>query len=83
MYDVIEVDEPVHGSSGNVKAAKNGKLHLMVKQIDGNEIECTLWLVKNYEKASGNLFSLTCTLSQGAKVSSGSVKNSVLDIGHG
>ena len=42
MYDITEIDEPVQGSSSNMKVTKKGKLHLRVNQIDGSEIEHTL-----------------------------------------
>ena len=56
---------------------------MRVKQIDGHEIEQMLWPADYCEKARANLFSLTCKLSQGAKMSSNKTKNIELDISDG
>ena len=66
-----------------MKATKRGKLHLKVKKIGVSEIEHSLWPLKYCEKARANLFSLTCKLLQGAKMSSYSMKDIGLDTSEG
>ena len=58
---------------------KKGKLNLKLKQIDGSEVEHTLWSAKYCKKSRVNLFSLSCKVSQGSKMSSDSMKNMVFD----
>ena len=70
MYDIIYIDELIHGSSSIMPAMKKGKLHVNVHQVDGTEQVHTLWPVKFCFKAGANLFSLTCEFLQGNKISS-------------
>ena len=58
MHDITNIGESVQGSSGEMKATKNGRLHVNVRQIDGSEILHTLWPVKYFERESANYFSL-------------------------
>ena len=67
---IMDINELIQGSSRNMSAMKKGKLHVKVLQVDGPEWAHTLWPVKFCLRASMNLFSLTCKLSQGNKISS-------------
>ena len=62
MYDIIDIDESIQGSSGIMPATKKGKLHVTVCQVNGEQVH-TLWPVKFCPSAGANLFSLTCELS--------------------
>ena len=64
MYDITDINKSVQGISGNMKTTKQGKFHVKVQQVDGNEIVHTPWLVKYYERADTNLFYLNCGFSQ-------------------
>ena len=61
MYDVIEIDELVQGSSGIMPATKKGKLRVTVQQVNRQEQVHTLWPVKF--TVGVDFFSLTCELS--------------------
>ena len=71
MYDIIEIDEPV-------AQVILMELHLKVKQI-GLKLITLYSMLNTVRKGRENLFSLTCNLSQGVKMSSDDMKNIVLD----
>ena len=54
----------------NMPATRKDKLCLNVWQVDGTEQVHILWPMKFCPKAGVNLFSLTCELLQGTKISS-------------
>ena len=79
LYDIINIIESIKGSSGIMPAMKKGKLQVMVCQVNGEEQSHTLWPVKFCPTAGANLFSLTCELSQGNKISSDQFNNIVIN----
>ena len=79
MYDVIDIDESIQGSSGIMPAMKKGKLQVTVHQVNGNEKVHTLRPVKFCPMASANLFSFTCKLSQGNMISSNKLNNIMIN----
>jgi len=83
MFDVIEIQESIQGSSGTMLATKKGKLRVTVRQVNGLEQVHTLWPVKFCPSAGANLFSLTCKLLQGNKISSDEVNNIVVTTPNG
>ena len=70
MYDVIDINKSIQGSSGIMPATKKGKLHITVCQVNGQEQVHTLCPLKFCPSTGVNLFSLTCKISQGNKISS-------------
>ena len=64
MYEVIDIDELIQGSSGIMPAMKKGKLQVMVPQMNGDEQVHTLWPVKFCPLAGANFFH-SCTNSRG------------------
>ena len=70
LFDVIDINESIQGSSGVMPAMKKGKLRVTIWQVDGTEQVHTLWPMKFCPKAGANLFSLMCKLSQGKTISS-------------
>ena len=68
LYDIIDIDESIQGSSSIMPAMKKEKLQLKVCQVDGTEQIHTLWTVKCCSEAGANLFSLTCKLLHGNKI---------------
>ena len=60
-------------------ATKKGKPQVTVSQVHGEEQVNTLWPVKFCPSAGANLFSLTCELSQGNKISSDEWNNIVIN----
>ena len=56
-------------------AINKGKLHINVHEVNGTELVNTLWPMKFCLKAGANLFSLTCELSEGNKISSDHCNN--------
>ena len=74
----FEINEPVQGSSGSMGSTKKLKLQMKLRQVDVSEIMHTLWPFSYWKKAVVNLFSLTCELLQGAKLSSDKMINTVL-----
>ena len=70
LFDVIDINKLIQGSSRIMSALKKCKLHISVWQADGTEWVHTLWLMKFSPKAGANLFSLTCKLLQGKTISS-------------
>ena len=79
MYDVININESIQGSSGITPASKKGKLQVMVHQVNGEEQVHTIWPVKFCPSTGANLLSLMCELSQGNKISSDKTKNIVVN----
>ena len=57
---------------------KKGELHVIVRQVNGQEQVHTLWPVKFCALASANLFSFTCELSWVNKISSNDANNIVV-----
>ena len=78
MYDVVEIDELIQGSSGIMPAMKKGKLRVTVRQVNGQEQVHTLWPVQFCPSAGANLFLLTCKLLRGHKISSDDANNIVV-----
>ena len=56
MYDVIDIDKSIQGSSGITPASKKGKLQVTVPQVNGEEQVHTKWTVKFCPLAGANLF---------------------------
>ena len=83
MYDVIDIDESIQGSSGIVPTTKKGKLQVKVWQVNGEEQVHTLWPVKFCPSAGANLFSLTCKFLQGNKISSNETNNIIISTPNG
>ena len=79
MYDVIDIDEWIQGSFDIMPAMKKCKLRVTVRQVNGEEQVHTLWPVKFCPLAGANLFSLTCKLSWGNKISSDEVNNIIMN----
>ena len=78
MFDVIEINESIQGSSGTMPTIKKGKLRVTVWQVNGIEQVHTLWSVLFCPSAGANLFSLTCKLLRGNKISSDEANNIVI-----
>ena len=78
MYEVIEINESIQGSSDIMPATKKGKLRVTVRQVNGQEQVHTLWPVKFCPTAGANLFLLMCELLQGHKISSDNANNIVV-----
>ena len=79
LYDIININKSVQGSSSIMPAMKKDKLLVIVLQVNGAEQIYTLWPVKFCPTAGANLFSLTCKLSQGNKISSDQLNNIVIN----
>ena len=62
MFDVIEIDESIQGSSSTMPTTKKGKLRVNLLQVNGLEQVHTLWPVRFCPSMGVNLFSLTCKL---------------------
>ena len=71
MYDIIDIDKSIQGSSNIMPAVKRGKLHVNVHEVDRTEQVHTLWPMKFCREVVVNLFSLMCQLSQGNTQHSG------------
>ena len=56
MYDVIDIEESIQGSSGIMPATKKDKLQVTVRQVNGQEQVHTLWPVKFCSSAGANCF---------------------------
>ena len=69
-FDIINIIKLIQGSSRNMPAAKKGKHHVNIQQVEGTEWVHTLWPMKFCPKAGVNLFSLTRKLLQGKEISS-------------
>ena len=69
LFNVINIDKWIQGSSGSMPAIKKGKLFINVQQVDDTEWVHTLWPVKFFHKVGVNLFSLTCKHLQVNKIS--------------
>ena len=78
MFNVIEIQESIQGSSGTMPATKKNKLRVTVCQVNGLEQVHTLWPVKFCSSAGANRLSLTCELSQRNKISSDEANNIVV-----
>ena len=78
MYEVIEIDESIQGSSGIMPTMKKGKLCVTVRQVNGQEQILTLWPVKFCPSAGVNLFLLTCKLLRRHQISNDDVNNIVV-----
>ena len=61
IYDIIQINESVQGSSDNISATKKGKLWKYVKTM-------VTWTMTYCTKAGANLFSLTCKLLQECRI---------------
>ena len=61
-----------------MKATKKSKLHEKVRQVNQSNRLHTLWHV-NCKSDSVNLFSLTCKLFHGSKISHNEKNNIILD----
>ena len=83
LFDVIDINKLIQGSSGIMPAAKKDKLHVNIQQVVRTEWIHTLRLVKFCPKAGANLFSLTCELLQGKKISSDHQNNIVVSLTNG
>ena len=70
LFDIIDINESLQGSSRNMLAMKKGKLCINVWQVDGTDWVYTLWSVKLCPKVGANLFFLTCELLQRKNISS-------------
>ena len=79
LYDLIDIDEFIQGSSSIISTAKKGKLWVKVHQVNRTEWVCTLWRMKFCPKAGANLFSLTCKLLQGKRIASDHCNNIVVN----
>ena len=79
MYDIIDINYSIQGSSSIMFATKKGKLQVTVRQVHGEEQVHTLWPVKFCPSAGMNLFSLTCKLSWGNKISSNEFNNIIIN----
>ena len=75
LFDIIDINESIQRSSGNMPVSKKGKLCINVWQVDSTELVHTLWPVKFCLKAVVYLHSLTCELLQGNKNSSNHQNN--------
>ena len=64
-------------------ATKKGKLQVKVQQVNRAEQVHTLWPVKLCPNAGANLFSLTCKLLQGNKISSDHLNNMMINTPNG
>ena len=80
MYDIININELIQGSSGIMPAMKKGKLQVTVCQVNRDEQVHTLQPVKFCPSAGANPFSLTCKLLQGNTISSNKFNNIVVNI---
>ena len=60
----------MQGRYGSMLVTKKGKLHINIHQVDNTEWVHTLWPMKFCPKAGVSLFSLTCKLLQGNKITS-------------
>ena len=79
MYDIIDINKLIQGSSGIMPATKKGKLQVTVHQVNREEQVHTLWPAKFCPFAGANLFSLTCKLSWGKTISSNKFNNIVVN----
>ena len=77
LYNIININESIQGSSGIMPAMTKGKLQVIVHQVNRTEQSHTLWPVKFCPMAGANLFSLTCELSWGNKISSDQLNNMI------
>ena len=82
LFDVIDINMLIQGSSRNMPTTKKGMLHVNIQQVDGTEWVHTLWPVKFCPKAGANLFSLMSKL-QGNKISSDPWNNIVVNSSKG
>ena len=78
MFNVIKIRESIQGSSGTMPATKKGQLRVTMHQVNGQELVHTLWHVKFCPSAGVNLFSLTCELLHGNKISSDEANNIIM-----
>ena len=78
LFNVIDINETIQGSSRNMPAMKKGKLCINILQVNGTEWVHTLWPMKFCPKAVANLLSLMCELSQKKKISSDYQNNIVV-----
>ena len=60
LFNVIDINELIQGSSRNKPATKKGKLCVNIQQVDETECVHTQWSVKFCPKAGASLFSLRC-----------------------
>ena len=57
LFDIIDINKLIKGSSKNMSAKKKGKLCFSIQQVDGTEWDHTLLPVKCCYKAGANLYS--------------------------
>ena len=57
LFDIINIDKLIQGSSGNMPVTKKGKLCVNVRQVDGTEGVHTLLPMNFFPKVGTNLFS--------------------------
>ena len=74
LFDVININDLIQGSSRNMLAVKKGKLCINVWQVDGTEWVHIQW----HMKFCANLYILTCKHLQGKKISSDHQNNIVV-----
>ena len=58
LFDIININKLIEGSSRNMPATQKGKLCINIQQVDGTEWVHTIWPVKFCPRAGANLFSL-------------------------
>ena len=80
LFDVINIDKSIQGSSSIMPTMKKGNLQVQVWKVDETEWVHTLWPIKFFPEACTNLFSLMCKLFQGisSQVTTRTTSRSVL-----
>ena len=79
LFDVIDINKSIKGSSDVMPAMKKFKLWVNVWQDNRTESVHTLFLVKFCPKAGGNLLSLMCELLQRKTIWSNHQNNIVVN----
>ena len=80
MYDVTIISDTIRtAEKGNtICATKMGQKKYVVRQVDGTESVKELYPVKYSPDVSNRLFSITCEIARGAKLSSDEKHNIIL-----
>ena len=78
LFAVIKIHESIQGSSSTMPTTKKGKLRVNLLQVNGLEQVHTLWPVRFCPSMGVNLFSLTCKLLWGNKISSNEANNIII-----
>ena len=64
LFNVININKLIQGSSSIMPVTKEGKLHVNIWQVNRTEWVHTIWPIKFCPKGGANLFLLTCELLQ-------------------